>query len=86
MRNSKVQPQYTYLANPNTLDVVRVKLNGGMPPLEIDNYLSKGYFKTRPEIFRRKKEGLLSEKSFKKVTVQVGEETKELWTNLNLID
>lgn len=63
------QKSYTYLANPETLDVIRLSNDKETKQLvsQINGYLETGYFRTRKEIYRRFKDGLLSEQSFTKV-------------------
>ena len=73
-----IHKTYMYLANPETLDVVKIdpfsmydneeeegsKIKGETLILR---HLNNGYFRTRPEIHRRFTSETLTEKSFSKV-------------------
>ena len=63
------QRSYTHLVNTETLDVVRINndIISKTYRMEVGDYFKKGYRRTRPEIYRRFKSGLLTQKSFVEV-------------------
>jgi hypothetical protein len=66
MNKSKTAPNL-YLVDTATLDVRKVK-----PHESPEGLIKKGYLLTDPEIYRRFKAGLLTEKSFSEVEYPTG--------------